>query len=150
MASEISAITEKASPVNADMLIIEDSADSNNKKMVQAGNLPGGTSFSIDNGTVTTATHQDAYDVSGATDWFIRWPFIIEGMIIGLVGALTAGLLLFGGYNVVFNMIASKMLFVELVPASYVLSTLLWQFSLAGLISGGIASFIALRKFLVV
>ncbi len=24
----------------------------------------------------------------GATDWFIRWPFIIEGVIIGLVGAL--------------------------------------------------------------
>ncbi len=24
----------------------------------------------------------------GATDWFIRWPFIIEGIIIGLVGAL--------------------------------------------------------------
>ncbi|MBR6652344.1 MAG: permease-like cell division protein FtsX, partial [Anaerotignum sp.] len=24
----------------------------------------------------------------GATDWFIRWPFIIEGIIIGLVGAV--------------------------------------------------------------
>lgn len=42
VASEISAITEKASPVNADLVIIEDSADSNNKKKVQLGNLPGG------------------------------------------------------------------------------------------------------------
>ncbi|MBR2851927.1 MAG: FtsX-like permease family protein, partial [Anaerotignum sp.] len=24
----------------------------------------------------------------GATDWFIRWPFIIEGIIIGVVGAI--------------------------------------------------------------
>lgn len=24
----------------------------------------------------------------GATDWFIRWPFIVEGIIIGIVGAL--------------------------------------------------------------
>jgi len=24
----------------------------------------------------------------GATDWFIRWPFIIEGIIIGLIGAI--------------------------------------------------------------
>ena len=24
----------------------------------------------------------------GATDWFIRWPFIIEGIIIGLIGAV--------------------------------------------------------------
>ena len=26
----------------------------------------------------------------GATDWFIRWPFVIEGMIIGAVGSLLA------------------------------------------------------------
>jgi hypothetical protein len=42
VASEISAITEKASPVGADMILIEDSADSNNKKRVQITNLPGG------------------------------------------------------------------------------------------------------------
>lgn len=40
VAGEINAITEKASPVNADLVIIEDSADSNNKKKVQVGNLP--------------------------------------------------------------------------------------------------------------
>jgi hypothetical protein len=42
VASEISAITEKTTPASADLLIIEDSADSNNKKRVQVGNLPGG------------------------------------------------------------------------------------------------------------
>lgn len=42
IAAEISAITEKTTPVSADLLIIEDSADSNNKKKVQVGNLPGG------------------------------------------------------------------------------------------------------------
>lgn len=42
-AGEINAITEKASPVNADLLIIEDSEASNAKKKVQLGNLPGGT-----------------------------------------------------------------------------------------------------------
>ena len=26
----------------------------------------------------------------GATDWFIRWPFVIEGMIVGAIGALLA------------------------------------------------------------
>ena len=41
VASEISAISEKASPVSADLLIIEDSAASNAKKKVQVGNLPG-------------------------------------------------------------------------------------------------------------
>jgi cell division transport system permease protein len=26
----------------------------------------------------------------GATDWFIRWPFVIEGIVVGAVGALLA------------------------------------------------------------
>lgn len=42
VAAEISAITEKASPVSADLVVIEDSADSNNKKRVQLGNIPAG------------------------------------------------------------------------------------------------------------
>ena len=40
--SEISALTEKATPVSADLIIIEDSAASNAKKKVQIGNLPSG------------------------------------------------------------------------------------------------------------
>ncbi len=51
VASEISAVTEKVTPVSGDFLIIEDSADSNNKKRVQVGNLPGGGG----GGTVTIA-----------------------------------------------------------------------------------------------
>ena len=41
-AAEISVITEKVSPVGADKLLIEDSAASDAKKMVQITNLPGG------------------------------------------------------------------------------------------------------------
>lgn len=40
---EIIVITEKVTPVSADVLLIEDSAASNVKKRVQIGNLPGGT-----------------------------------------------------------------------------------------------------------
>ena len=42
VSGEISAITEKASPVSGDVLIIEDSASSYAKKKVQIANLPGG------------------------------------------------------------------------------------------------------------
>ena len=42
---EINTITEKASPVAADLVLIEDSEDSNNKKKVQAGNLPASSGF---------------------------------------------------------------------------------------------------------
>lgn len=40
VASEIAVITEKVAPIAADLVIIEDSADSNNKKRAQLGNLP--------------------------------------------------------------------------------------------------------------
>lgn len=42
VSNEIAGITEKAVPVAADLLVIEDSADANAKKRVQIGNLPGG------------------------------------------------------------------------------------------------------------
>ena len=29
----------------------------------------------------------------GATDWFIRWPFIVEGIIIGIIGMLAEKIL---------------------------------------------------------
>lgn len=44
VAGEINAITEKVSPVSADLVLIEDSAASYAKKKVQIGNLPGGGS----------------------------------------------------------------------------------------------------------
>ena len=86
----------------------------------------------------------------GATDWFIRWPFVIEGMVIGFIGATLACGVLFAAYNGLVRWIASQLVFVSLVPATYIFSTLSWQFMLGGILVGGIASIISLRKFLVV
>jgi len=38
----------------------------------------------------------------GATNWFIRWPFVIEGMVVGILGALIAvGILFLGKVTIV-------------------------------------------------
>ncbi|MGL4664292.1 MAG: permease-like cell division protein FtsX [Clostridium butyricum] len=86
----------------------------------------------------------------GATDWFIRWPFVIEGMVIGLVGAVFACVALFFAYKGLFVWIASILSFVSIVNPMYIISNLLWQFAIGGVVVGGIASVIALRKFLIV
>ena len=86
----------------------------------------------------------------GATDWFIRWPFIIEGMVIGCIGALISIIAIFGVYKWIIGIIVSKLLVVHLVSISYVYTTMLWEFALGGIIIGGIASYGALRKFLTV
>ncbi len=39
----------------------------------------------------------------GATDWFIRWPFIVEGIIMGVVGSLIALVLVIPAYNYIYN-----------------------------------------------
>ncbi len=47
----------------------------------------------------------------GATDWFIRWPFIFEGIIIGLVGALIPILITFVTYNSAVTKISESLSF---------------------------------------
>ena len=86
----------------------------------------------------------------GATDWFIRWPFIIEGMVIGLVGSAVSIVALFFLYKLAVKGISSMfmMMSFSLVSSGYVISTLLLFFVLGGMIIGGIASYLALRKFL--
>lgn len=86
----------------------------------------------------------------GATDWFIRWPFVIEGMVIGLIGAILACGVLLVAYNALVGWISKQLVFISLVPVTYILTTLSWQFILGGIVIGGFASIIALRKFLVV
>lgn len=84
----------------------------------------------------------------GATDWFIRWPFIIEGIIIGIFGALISTLLLYFGYNVVYNYIVSSMFMVSLLAPSFVTLNLGLGFLAGGIVIGAIGSAVALSKFL--
>lgn len=86
----------------------------------------------------------------GATDWFIRWPFIIEGMVIGILGAVFSNLLLYFSYKEVYAKITESLYTIQLLSPSYVLTTLSWQFIISGMLIGVFGSIIALRKFLVV
>lgn len=45
----------------------------------------------------------------GATDWFIRWPFIIEGIIIGLMGSLIPLTICWFGYNKIIEIMSEKL-----------------------------------------
>ena len=87
----------------------------------------------------------------GATDWFIRWPFIIEGMIIGLVGAVMSILLLYYLYGLAYSKATSSIsIMIKLLSPIYVFTNISWIFVLLGIFIGAIGSIIAIRKFLVV
>ena len=70
VSGEIAAITEKTTPVAADMLLIEDSEASNAKKMVQIGNLPGGGGTPAFSGAQVSRTDQPTASVSS---YVIPW-----------------------------------------------------------------------------
>lgn len=84
----------------------------------------------------------------GATDWFIRWPFIIEGMFMGLAGGIIAFGVVYSAYRVVYADVTQSMFYAELVTPVYVLQNFSWQFGVTGLVIGALGSFIALKRFL--
>lgn len=88
----------------------------------------------------------------GATDWFIRWPFVFEGMIIGVFGAIISVVVLYYLYVFVYNKIttSSMTMFMNFLSPSYVLTNISWEFTIIGMIIGAIGSIVAIRKFLVV
>lgn len=84
----------------------------------------------------------------GATDWFIRWPFLIEGMIMGLIGGIIAVGVVFFAYQLVYADITQSLFYAGLVKPSEVLNSFSWQFGLTGIVIGALGSFIALKRFL--
>lgn len=84
----------------------------------------------------------------GATDWFIRWPFVIEGMILGILGSLISLLLVYLGYLWGQNCFQEYLMGFNFVSNMYILKTLSWEFILGGMFIGSLGSIISMRKFL--
>ena len=86
--------------------------------------------------------------LTGATDWFIRWPFILEGMTLGFFGALIANFVINGTYAALLSRIYATLAFLPMVPAYPMLTYVDISIILAGTAIGAAGSYISLRKFL--
>ena len=84
----------------------------------------------------------------GVTDWFIRWPFIIEGLVIGIIGAFVANLALFCAYSLIFTIAKEFLTEISLVQPTFIIKTMLLPFVITSAFIVPIASIIALRKVL--
>jgi cell division transport system permease protein len=84
----------------------------------------------------------------GATDWFIRWPFILEGLLLGLIGGFIAALIVENAYTYAANTIKNNIMIITLVPPQEAVKQIWWQFSLLGTLIGGFGSYISIRRFL--
>ena len=83
----------------------------------------------------------------GATDWFIRWPFVIEGMIVGSVGALLAICVLGATKIALLDPLASNWSLIA-APRTIAFSVLVIVLLASGALISALGSGISLRRFL--
>ena len=86
----------------------------------------------------------------GATNAFIRWPFIVQGMILGLAGAIIAFLLQWGVYELVAKAViqSNGLSLLAILPFGSLVPVFLPVFCGAGLLIGVVGSVVAIRRFL--
>ena len=86
----------------------------------------------------------------GATDGFIRWPFVFEGLLLGLFGAAIAFGLQWLLYSAIASGIANSdtMQLLTVVPFTDIWEPVAVIFAAAGLVIGVGGSLMAIRRFL--
>ncbi len=83
----------------------------------------------------------------GATDWFIRWPFVIEGVIVGALGALLAIAVLGVTKVALLDPLANNWTLIA-APRTIPFSALVAVLVGAGVIVSALGSGLSLRRFL--
>ncbi|MEA4846487.1 MAG: permease-like cell division protein FtsX [Clostridiaceae bacterium] len=87
----------------------------------------------------------------GATDWFVRMPFIIEGIIVGIIGAVTATAVLGAGYYYCSGIVKNQMIgfmSISLMPFKQIITSMIVLLIIVGVVIGAAGSLISVRKFI--
>lgn len=86
----------------------------------------------------------------GATNWFIRWPFLFEGILIGILGSIIPIALVIFGYDALYNEITTRYptLFIDLLPVYPFVFEVSALLVLMGVTIGLWGSFTSIRKYL--
>jgi cell division transport system permease protein len=84
----------------------------------------------------------------GATNWFIRWPFLVEGIIQGILGVVLALFLLWAFDAFVFQGLFESIKWLKFDTSILSITELTAILSVAGMAIGAFGSLVALRRFL--
>lgn len=112
--------------------------------------------FIISN-TIKLTVHARRKEISimkyvGATNSFIRWPFIVEGIIIGIISALLTMLIIYGGYTLIIQNIvevfAKIRVNVDILTFADLYKSILIVYMTLGIGIGALGSSISMKKYL--
>ena len=87
----------------------------------------------------------------GATDWFVRMPFIIEGIIVGIIGAVAASTILGAAYYYCADLVKNQMIgfmSIALMPFNQIITSMVSLLIIVGVVIGAAGSLISVRKFI--
>lgn len=86
----------------------------------------------------------------GATNGFIRMPFVFEGIVLGLASALVGFACQWGIYELLINAIRTStgMQLVSMIPFTRLAPLMAAVFAVVGLIVGVCGSLVTIRKYL--
>lgn len=84
----------------------------------------------------------------GATHWFVRLPFVVEGALYGASGGILAAVLLLAGYTYIDEQVARTMPFLRLVFGPHILAVIAGAIVGGGVLFGIAGSLIATREYM--
>ena len=84
----------------------------------------------------------------GATDWFIRWPFLMEGIVLGCIGGILSALALRSFYAAMAAKIYNTLAFFPLMPQYPFMNYVTVAIIISGMFIGAIGSAFSLKRFL--
>lgn len=84
----------------------------------------------------------------GATDWFVRWPFFIEGILLGALGSLIAIVVLVLGYGSLLGNMKTAIFFIPLVKNPALLLNIYLSLFGTGAVLGMLGTYISINRFL--
>lgn len=84
----------------------------------------------------------------GATDWFIRWPFLIEGMLVGFAGAFISAVVLYYSYYMIVSRVFGPLPFIPLVTDPGSVIRVCFLLAVLGIGTGAMGGGISMKRFL--
>ncbi|MBN2898580.1 MAG: ABC transporter permease [Clostridia bacterium] len=113
------------------------------------------STFIISN-TIKIAVHSRRREINimkyvGATNWFIRGPFLLEGVVLGLLGAILSSVVIYFAYKYSYDAIMEQFyMFISayLIRAQVIIKDVVFLFVIIGSGIGALGSLASLRKYL--
>ena len=107
--------------------------------------------------TIKLTVHARRKEISimkyvGATNGFIRWPFIVEGMIIGIIASLISIVIVGGAYSLLADQLVNsqfmQVINMSLISFADMFNSIIFVYMLLGIGIGALGSVISMRKYL--